>query len=101
MTDCYIARSSAAARALGGSAVIMSADSSLITLNEVATAIWNAADGVTLLSEIVERAVCGQFEIDPSTARADAEDFINRLAQHGVLIVSNQPIHSAESSARS
>ena len=48
--DCtYIARSSAiAARALAGEMMVMnSADSTFFTLNEVATAIFQAADGHT------------------------------------------------------
>ncbi len=47
----YIARSSAiAARVLAGEMMVMnSADSTFFTLNEVATAIWQAADGHTPL----------------------------------------------------
>jgi hypothetical protein len=47
----YIARSSAiAARALAGEMMVMnSADSTFFTLNEVATAIFQAADGRTPL----------------------------------------------------
>ena len=50
MTNCrYIARSTAiAARALGDETMIMSAtNSTLFTLDEVASVIWEAADGVT------------------------------------------------------
>ena len=47
MAETYIARSTAiAARILGGEMMIMSAlDSTFFTLNEVATVIWQAADG--------------------------------------------------------
>ena len=93
MNDCYVARNPVvAARAIGGAVVIMSADSHLFTLNEVASAIWNAADGVTPLSQIVEKIVCAEFDIDLSTAQTDAEQLVTDLSQHGVLLVSNEPI---------
>jgi hypothetical protein len=94
MNEKYIARSSEiAARALGGEMIVMSAaDSSLYTLNEQATAIWEAADGVTPLREIAERALCAKFEVDAETACRDAESFVDELAGHGVLLVSDRPI---------
>jgi hypothetical protein len=92
MTEKYIARSWAvAARMLGGEMMIMSADSTLFTLNRQATIIWNAADGVTPLREIVEREICGVFEVDPAVAYQDAEDLVRDLAGHGILILSGQP----------
>ena len=95
----YIARSSAiAARALAGEMMIMnSANSTFFTLNEVATTIFQAADGRTPLREIVRDKICGQFEVDPDEARADAEQFVAELSGHGLLIVSNQPL-AAETS---
>ena len=54
-----------AARMLGGEMMIMStADSTFFTLNEVASAIWQAADGRTPLSEIVESKICQEFDVD-------------------------------------
>ena len=97
MSDCYIARNQAvAARALGGDMVIMAPDSSLFTLNEVGTAIWEAADGCTPLADIIQGVVCMQFDVDPETARGDAEAFVERLAKHGVLLVSDKPITGAQ-----
>ena len=93
--DCiYIARSSAiAARALAGEMMVMnSADSTFFTLNEVATAIFQAADGHTPLREIVREKICAQFDVDPEQAQADAEQFVAELSGHGVLVVSNQPL---------
>jgi hypothetical protein len=94
MTETYIARSSAiAARLLGGEMMIMSAvDSTFFTLNEVATVIWQAADGRTPLSEIVQRTVCREFEVAPEEARRDAQQFVTELSQHGILLVSDHPI---------
>jgi hypothetical protein len=90
----YIARSSAiAARALAGEMMVMNAaDSTFFTLNEVATAIFQAADGRTPLREIVRDKICGQFEVDLDEAQADAEQFVAELSVHGILIVSNQPL---------
>jgi hypothetical protein len=90
----YIARSSAiAARALAGEMMVMnSADSTFFTLNEVATAIFQAADGHTPLRQIVRERICEQFDVDPEQAQADAEQFVTELSTHGILLVSNQPL---------
>ena len=95
-TCIYIARSSAiAARALAGEMMVMnSADSTFFTLNEVATTIFQAADGRTPLRDIVRNHVCEQFDIDPEQAQADAEQFVADLSGHGILLVSNRPLAS-------
>ena len=92
----YIARSSAiAARALAGEMMVMnSADSTFFTLNEVATTIFQAADGRTPLTEIVRDKVCQQFDVDPEQAQADAEYFVSELSGHGILLVSSEPLTS-------
>lgn len=102
MSETYIARSSAiAARLLAGEMMVMnSLDSTFFTLNEVATAIWQAADGSTPLREIVRHQVCEQFDIDPKQAQNDAEQFVSELSQHGILLVSDQPINSHAPEAR-
>jgi hypothetical protein len=92
--ETYIARSSAiAARMLGGEMMIMSTvDSTFYTLNEVATVIWQAADGRTPLAEIIATKVCPEFEVEPEVARQDAHQFVAELSQHGILLVSDHPI---------
>jgi len=94
MSETYIARSSAiAARMLAGEMMVMnSADSTFFTLNEVATAIWQAADGTTPLREIVREHICGQFEVEPEQAQSDAEQFVTELSCHGILLVSDHPM---------
>jgi Coenzyme PQQ synthesis protein D (PqqD) len=94
MPETYIARSSAiAARMLAGEMMIMnSMDSTFFTLNEVASAIWQAADGRTPLREIVEKRICTEFDITPDEAQADAAEFVANLSQHGILMVSDHPI---------
>jgi hypothetical protein len=98
MSEKYVARSSAiAARMLGGEMMIMSAvDSTFFTLNEVATAIWHAADGRTPLSEIVGRIV-NDFEVEPEVAIRDAEQFVDELSPYGILLVSDRPFDTASS----
>jgi hypothetical protein len=94
MSEMYIARSTAiAARMLAGEMMVMnSLDSTFFTLNEVATAIWQAADGRTPLREIVRNTVCEQFEVSPDEAMADAEQFVADLSTHGILLVSDHPL---------
>jgi hypothetical protein len=94
MSEIYISRSSTiAARMLAGEMMVMnSADSTFFTLNEVATAIWQAADGRTPLREIVRERICGEFDIDPEQAQVDAEQFVAELSSHGILLVSEEPL---------
>jgi coenzyme PQQ synthesis protein D (PqqD) len=94
MSERYIARSSAiAARLLGGEMMVMStADSTFFTLNEVATVIWQAADGRTPLSEIVADRICQEFDVDREQAQRGANHFVDELSQHGILLVSDQPL---------
>jgi hypothetical protein len=71
--------------------MVMSAeDSTFFTLNEVATVIWQAADGRTPLSQIVNR-ICSEFDVEPETAAPDAEHFVDELSRHGILLVSDSP----------
>jgi hypothetical protein len=90
----YVARSSRiAARKLGEEMLVMSGqDSTLFTLNPTATLLWQAADGVTALDEIVERRICSQFEVEPEEALRDAVALAQDLAGHGILLLSEQPI---------
>lgn len=90
----YIARSSEiASRNLDGEMIIMSAkDSTLFTLNEVATAIWEAADGQTPLEQIVEEKICVEFDVDQATAMQDARELVRQLTEHGILSTSETQI---------
>lgn len=92
--DCYVACSpKVAARMLGDELMIVSsADSSLFTLNDTAAAIWNAANGATPLTSIVEQHICAGFDVNPAEALRDAEELVAELKNHGILIVSDSPI---------
>jgi phosphohistidine swiveling domain-containing protein len=91
---CYVARSTKiAARMMGDEMMIMlTPDSTLFTLNEVASAIFNAADGMTPLDVIVAERVCLEFDVELEVALKDAEHVVKELAGHGVLLVSDKPI---------
>lgn len=97
-TRRYVARSQEiAARKLGDEMIIMLArDSTLFTLNEVATVLWEAADGVTPLDEIVTSRICTQFDVSPDVALPDAEELVEGLSGHGILLVSDQPMGQAK-----
>lgn len=95
----YVARSTAiAARVLGDETMIMSAaNSTLFTLNEVATLIWVSADGATPLEDIVANEICTQYDVAFKVALEDAQVLVEVLAGHGLLIVSDKPIGQAAS----
>jgi hypothetical protein len=96
----FVARSNAiAARVLGTETMVMSAtDSTLFTLDEVATVIWESADGATPLEEIVANKICMQYDITPEIALKDAEGLVEELAEHGLLLLSDQPIAQSTTS---
>ncbi len=93
-TEKYLAKSTdIAARTLGDETIIMSTlDSTIFMLNPTGTAIWQAADGSTPLSRIIEDKVCAEFDVPVEQASADAQRFIDELAEHGILVVSDHPI---------
>jgi hypothetical protein len=94
LSNKYIAKSSAiASRLLADQMIIMSpVDSTLFSLNPTGTIIWEAADGITPLSRIVEEKVCGEFDITVEKAYADAEQFVNALVKQGILVISDHPV---------
>ncbi len=103
MSPLYLAHSKEiAARVLDGEMMIMSArDSTLFSLNELGTIIWQAADGGTSLEEIVAQKICPEYDVEPAEALKDAEAFGRELAEHGILIVSDRPFGKEESGVRS
>lgn len=71
-------------------------DSTIFVLNQVGTAIWQGADGATSLSRIVDERVCAEFEIAREEALADAREFVEQLAGHGILAVGERPLPRTE-----
>lgn len=99
MSALYIARSArVAARMLDGEMMIMSGrDSTLFTLNKTATILWQSADGVTPLEEIVKQRICAEFEVETAQALEDAETLARELAGHEIMQISEEPIPVASS----
>ncbi len=97
-TEMYLTQSSdIAARTLGEDTVIMSTlDSTIFMLNSVGTAIWNAADGATPLSRIIQERVCAEFDVTDEQAFADAKEFIDELSKRGILLISDTPVPPKE-----
>lgn len=90
----YIARNPrVAARVLDGEVMIMAGrDSKLFSLNKTATILWQAADGVTPLEEIVDKHIAPHFDVESAQALSDAEDLARQLARHEIMQVSEHPI---------
>jgi len=103
MSRLYIARDPrVAARSIEGEMMIMSGrDSTLFTLNKTATLLWQFADGVTPLDEIVEHRICSEFDVEPSEALQDAETLARDLASHGILQISDEPSPQERSAGES
>lgn len=66
-------------RVIDGSAVLVNPeDSTLYTLNEVATRIWELSNGQNTLEEIAT-AICQEFDVDFDTALRDTKQTIESL----------------------
>jgi len=89
----YVGRAShLASRLLGDETIILNtANSSFFTLNETASAIWLAADGRKTVDEIVDR-LCEAFDVERETAVQDAKALVEGLVQHGLLVLSPEPV---------
>ena len=86
-----------AARTLGEDTVIMSMmDSTIFMLNSVGTVIWNSADGATPLSKIISERICPEFDVSGEQASADSREFVDELAKHGILRISETPVSPGE-----
>jgi hypothetical protein len=97
MNEIYVAQGERlAARRLDTETIILCPDDSgLYVLNELGTALWEAADGRTPLAAIVESVICRDFDVDAATALRDALEFVEGLRQQQILQVSDGPFHVA------
>ena len=97
MNDPYIARNTRLGTCtLAGEALIVTpADSRIYNLNSVATCIWQAADGQSRLTQIVEERICAEFDIDRDTALADALAFVDDFCARKLLLKSESPFDPA------
>jgi hypothetical protein len=101
MNDLYLQRvPTVAYRRLGQEIIVMSAsDSTLFTLNEVASLIWEAADGRTPISEIVRDRICEEFDVDFNQASQDAAALVQELQARGLLTTSGKPVENMDFAA--
>jgi hypothetical protein len=90
--DAYPAQNPRAAwRVYDHEAVIVSPDdSSLHTLNEVGTFVWQAADGATSVADIV-RGLCETFDVTTARAEDDLRRFLDELTGRGLLTIADAP----------
>jgi hypothetical protein len=98
VTDKFIRRShQTAARRLGDETMVLAVRSStLYSLNETASIVWDEADGQTPLLQIVTRSIVTAFEVDVETAYRDALELVGELAREGILEVSDEPLAAEE-----
>jgi len=57
---------------------------SIYTLNDIGTTIWELIDGKNNVHQIIE-AVCNTYEVTPQLAEKDTIEFLNSLAQAGLI----------------
>jgi len=72
----------------------------VFSLNVSAAALWEAADGVTPLMTIVSEKICAEYDVALDVAYRDAEDIVKQLADHGILLISEEPIASPASASQ-
>lgn len=96
----YISRSRhLASRRLEDETIVMSVRSStLYTLNESATRIWEAADGQTLIEQIAQ-VVVEEYDVDYDTAVKDILALVRRLVDDGLLMVHENPVSASDTGA--
>lgn len=83
--DCLARSERVAARTLGDETFIVSpSDSTLHRLpNQVATRIWQLADGRHTLRQI-HRQLCEEYQVEPEVAERDMEEFVATLTARGL-----------------
>ena len=57
----------------------------LITVNEVGVSIWNMLQKEVTFEEVV-KGILDEYEVEESVARQDVEEFLEKLAENGILI---------------
>jgi len=58
----------------------------MITLNEVATFIWENIDACESEDELIEK-ILSEFDIDEEIARSDAREFIEKSLRVGTMYI--------------
>jgi len=72
-------------RMVDGEAVLVLPDQGQVkVLNPVGARIWSLADGSRSIAQIAQ-VICGEYEVDPQQAQADALEFFTNLENKGVV----------------
>jgi len=89
MLDKVLARDENVAwRVIDGEAIILSAeDSSVHSLDEVGTRIWEMADGKKTIKEIIE-ALLEEYDVEFDQLKQDVIDFVNELKSKEKSLIS-------------
>jgi hypothetical protein len=79
------------ARTIDGEAIVITPhDSTLHTLNDTATFIWDRSDGTRTLESIVEE-MAQEFDVEPDVLQRDALAFVDDALKRGLMLASDQP----------
>lgn len=83
---------SIAYRVIDGQAVIVNLEeSTLHTLNLVATRIWELADAKNMVMDIIDK-IYQEFEVDRDRLEKDCLEFVNRMISKGLFVLSSHPV---------
>ena len=69
---------------------IKQAEEKVFKLNKTASYIWEHCDGKKTVAELISE-LCGEFDVDETTARRDAVEFIEKLKDKQLLSLSTTP----------
>ncbi|HEY4222977.1 MAG TPA: PqqD family protein [Myxococcota bacterium] len=79
------------ARTIEGEAIVITpADSTLHTLNDTATFIWDRSDGTRTLEAIAAEMI-DAFDVDGDTLKRDALAFVQDAVKRNLLLISEHP----------
>lgn len=60
--------------------------SKIISLNDTAAYLWSAVEGKEFTAETLADLLTGHYEIDPATARQDAEELARAWVEADIVI---------------
>lgn len=76
-------------RELEGEAVILNLESeAYYGLDEVGTRMWEVLSTSTTLEGAFEQLL-SEYDVEPTTLRTDLQEFVDQLATHGLVALSN------------
>ena len=79
------------ARTIDGEAIVITPeDSTLHTLNDTATYIWDRADGTRTL-EAIAGEMLEEFEVDAATVKTESLAFVEDAVKRGLMLASDRP----------